>query len=247
MNFFKSGYKASLAFLCGICLIPSGRLMAQAGPGPLQPSVPPPPARPQPAPKKAPEIEPRKTMAGCWKLNSDESDDPRSKIGDAQGSGGGSGGGMGGPGRGPGIGFPFPGGPVNGPYGRPVPGGGMGGEDNNRERLKDLVRPADSLTVDLKDSEVDLTNEHGDRTLIYTDGRKIQKSKNDTVQAISAQWNGSQLVTDEKSPQGNKMSRTLELSSDGRQLTETWRIETRRSDVPIVLRYVYDAANPDRR
>jgi hypothetical protein len=247
MNFFNSGYKAFLAFLCGVCLIPSGRLMAQAAPGPLQPSVPPPPAQPQPAPKKAPEVEPRKTIAGYWKFNADESDDFRRKMESSQGPGGGPGGGMGGPGRRPGIIFPYPGGPGNGPYGGPGPGGGMGGQDDNRERLKDLVRPADSLAVDLKDSEVDLTNEHGDKLVIYTDGRKIEKSKNDLVQAISAHWNGSQLVTDEKSPQGRKMSRTLELSSDGRQFTETWNIETRRSEDPLVLRYVYDAANPDRR
>jgi hypothetical protein len=39
------------------------------------------------------------------------------------------------------------------------------------------------------------------------------------------------------------MSRSLELSTDGRQLIETWQIENGRSASPIVIRYVYDAAS----
>lgn len=109
--------------------------------------------------------------------------------------------------------------------------------------MQDMVRAADSLTIVLKDPEVDVTSDQGRKLIFYTDGRKIQKSKDDTAQEISARWNGSQLVSDEKSPRGEKMSRTFELSSDGRQLSETWRIETSRSDSPLVIRYVYDAAS----
>ena len=102
----------------------------------------------------------------------------------------------------------------------------MGGEDNdNNERMQDLVRPGYSQTIVLKDAEVDATNDQGNELVFFTDGRKIQKSKNDTLQQISAHWNGSQLVTDEKGPQGKKMSRTFELFSDGRQFYETWHIE----------------------
>jgi hypothetical protein len=81
--------------------------------------------------------------------------------------------------------------------------------------------------------------------IFFTDGRKLQKTKqkDDSRQEISARWNGQQLVSDEKGPQNKKMSRTLELSPDGKQLVETWHIENRRSDSPIVIRYVYDAAN----
>ena len=119
----------------------------------------------------------------------------------------------------------------------------MGGEDNdNNERMQDLVRPGYSQTIVLKDAEVDATNDQGNELVFFTDGRKIQKSKNDTLQQISAHWNGSQLVTDEKGPQGKKMSRTFELSSDGRQFYETWHIEDGRSGPAIVIRYVYDAA-----
>jgi hypothetical protein len=145
-----------------------------------------------------------------------------------------------------GIGMPpFPGGGPNGPYGG---GRGMGGEDDdNSERLQDLVHPASSQDIALKDTEVDSSDDRGTRLVFYTDGRKIQKSKDDSLQQISAHWNGSQLVTDERGPQGKRMSRTLELSSDGRQFYETWHIENGRSGSTIVIRYVYDAATQAQR
>ena len=108
-----------------------------------------------------------------------------------------------------------------------------------------MIKPADSLTIVLKDPEVDVTNDQSRKLVFYTDGRKIQKSKDDTAQEISARWDGNQLVSDEKSPRGGKMSRTFELSSDGLQLSETWRIESDRSNSPLVIRYVYDAATQD--
>ena len=248
MNFPKFRPMACVAFLCGVCLFPPGRLFSQAPPGPLPPSHPLPPPPPAPPAKKKPEVEPRKTLAGFWKLNADQSDDPRRKFEEARrpggGSGGGPGGGMGGPRVG--IGFPMPGGGPNGPYGGGGPG--MGGEDGDvNEQLVDVVRPDYWQTIALQDAEVDATNDREHKLVFYTDGRKIQKSKDDSLQQISAHWNGSQLVTDERGPQGKKMSRTLELSSDGRQFYETWHIETGRSGSVVVIRYVYDAATEDRR
>ena len=124
----------------------------------------------------------------------------------------------------------------------------MGGDvGESTEEMRELVRADFSQTIELKDAEVDSLNDHANKLVFYTDGRKIQKSKDDSSQQISAHWNGSQLVTDEKGPRGKKMSRTLELSSDGRQLYETWHIENGRSGSVIVIRYVYDAATEDRR
>jgi len=124
----------------------------------------------------------------------------------------------------------------------------MGGEDDDDyERLQDLVHPDYSQTIVLQDAEVDVTNDRDHKLVVYTDGRKIQKSKDDSRQQISAHWNGSQLVTEERGPQGKKMSRTFELSLDGRQFYETWRIENGRSGSSIVIRYVYDAATQDQR
>jgi hypothetical protein len=239
-----------VTIFCAICIFPSGRLFAQAPPGPLPPSHPLPPPPPPPPAKKKPEVEPRKSMAGFWKLNSDDSDDPQQKLEEARqtraGSGGGPGSGPGSGGGGPvGIGFPpFPGGGPNGPNG-PYGGGGRGMSDGGEttEEMREIIRPDYSQTIELKDTEVDSTDEHENKQVFYTDGRKIQKSKDDSLKQVSAHWNGSQLVTDERGPRGRKMSRTLELSSDGKQLYETWHIENGKSGSVIVIRYVYDAAN----
>jgi hypothetical protein len=119
----------------------------------------------------------------------------------------------------------------------------MGGDTSDTtERMRQVVRPDLSQSIDLKDAEVDATDEHENKLVLYTDGRKIQKSKDDSLQEIAAKWNGPQLVTDEKGPQGRKMSRTFELSPDGRQFYETWHIENGRSGSLIIIRYVYDAA-----
>jgi hypothetical protein len=246
MIFPKFRATACVAVLCGVCLYPSAHLFGQAPAGPLPPSHPLPPPPPAPPAKKKPVVEPRKTLAGFWKLNADESDDPQRKLEEARqtraGSGGGPGGGSGGGGR-VGVGFPYPGsgGGGNGPYGGG--GRGMGGDSGETtEEMGQVVRADLSQTIELKDAEVDSTDNHANKLVFYTDGRKIQKSKDNSLKPISAHWNGSQLVTDEKGPQGRKMSRTLELSSDGRQIYETWHIENGRSGSPLVIRYVYDAA-----
>jgi hypothetical protein len=118
------------------------------------------------------------------------------------------------------------------------------GDDGSEttEQMRELVRPDLSQTIELKDAEVDSTDEHENKLVLFTDGRKIQKSKDDSLQQVSARWDGAQLVTDEKGPRGRKMSRTFELSPDGRQIYETWHIENGRSGSPITIRYVFDAA-----
>jgi len=37
-----------------------------------------------------------------------------------------------------------------------------------------------------------------------TDGRKLQKSKDENYQEIAAKFDGTRLVSDEKDPRGNK-------------------------------------------
>jgi len=241
---------ARVGILCG-CLVPAAGLLAQAPAGPLPPSHPLPPPPPAPPAKKKAEVAPRKTLAGFWRLNADESDDPRQKFADArktqggpnggQGGQGGPGGGMGGPRIGVG-GYPYPGGGPNGPYGGPG-GGGRAGNDESYDQVQELVRPATSQDVSLRDAEVDSSDEHRNLLIFYTDGRKVQKSDDDSRQEVSAHWSGPQLVTDEIGPQKRKMSRTLEISPDGKQMYETWRIDGRRANAqPVVIRYVYDAA-----
>jgi len=95
------------------------------------------------------------------------------------------------------------------------------------------------MTVELNDPEINVTGDHGQKLVMYTDGRKLPKSS-DNREEVTARWDGSRLVSDERSPLSGKMSRTFELSRDGRQLYETLHIDTGRSGAPIVIRYVYD-------
>ena len=92
--------------------------------------------------------------------------------------------------------------------------------------------------VDLKNPEIDVTDDQSRKLILYTDGRQLPKSTNDNHQEVAAHWEGGMLVSEEKGPLGGKMSRTFELSHDGRQLYETLHIDNGRS--PITIRYVYD-------
>jgi hypothetical protein len=215
----------------------------QAPAGPLPAAQPQPPSSPDAQPQEpAPAVKPRTSIMGGWKLNQDESDDPRKKMQDARGSGGGQSGGQGGGRGGVRMGIPGMGG---GPYGGRRGGGGQNESDDDRQRMQEVLSPARSLTVAeaKKDVEVDVFDDQHRKTAIFTDGRKLQKSKDNTNQEIAAHWDGNRLVTDEKTPSGQKMSRMYELSYDGTQLYETLRLTRGRSNSQVSIRYVYDQAN----
>src|SRR5262249_33341177 len=138
---------------------------------------------------------PRATILGAWKLNREESDDPRRRRPDGRGAGGGHGGGR----------------------------GGYGGHESDaqREKMREVFLPPAAMTFSMTGAEVDLLDDRGRKRAFMTDGRKLQKSKDPNYAEIAAKFEGRRLVTDEKSPRGEKMSRTFELSEDGRQLYET--------------------------
>jgi hypothetical protein len=226
---------AMIVFSVLSLILPSANY-AQAPAGPL-PAAPPQPAPPFASPsatkpqEQTPQQKPRTVILGAWKLNRDESDDLRKKTQEARGSNGG-GGGYGG--RRGGMGGGYPGGPRGG-Y------GGRGGEgDEERQKMQELFTPAKAITLSMTGAEVDLTDDQNRKLAFITDGRKLQKSKDANYQEIAAKWEGHRLVTEEKDPRGNKMSRTFELSSDGMQLYETLHMTVGRNSTPLVVRYVYD-------
>jgi hypothetical protein len=257
---------AFCGFLAAISIVVPSRLMAQVAPGPISPAPSQAPPAPPAAKPRQQEVQPRTSLDGAWKLNREESDDPRAKAQASSGAGGGNVGGYpgggypgggypGGGGRYPGGGYPgggYPGGggyPPGGGYpGGGYPGGGGGGpyggqDTQTDERVLQLIRPAGSLSFSLKNAEIDVTDEQYRKLVFFTDGRQLQKPKDDRYHEIAARWNGGQLVSDEKSPQGGKMSRTFELSPDGKQVYETMHIDRAKSRGPLVVRYVYDSAN----
>src|SRR5713101_6444573 len=210
---------------------------AQAPAGPLPAATPQPPASPDARPQaQVATVKPRTSILGAWKLNRDESDDPRKKMQDARGANGGRGG------RG-GVRMGIPG-MGGGPYGGRR-GGGGNESDQNRERMQEFMNPSRALTVAeaKRDVEIDMFDDQEHKSAFFTDGRKLQKTKDSNNQEIAAHWDSNRLVTDEKSPSGRKISRIYELSYDGTQLYETLRLTRGRSDSRISIRYVYDQAD----
>jgi len=112
--------------------------------------------------------------------------------------------------------------------------------------MRELLTPGHAITFSMTGAEVDLTDDQNRKRAFMTDGRKLQKSKDANYQEIAAKWDGRRLVTDEKNPRGGKMSRTFELSYDGRQLYETLHMTAGRNNNPLVIRYVYDIARETR-
>jgi len=237
-------------------------LRAQETQGPL-PATPPqtPPLEPGPISHSADGVSakpmaPRTTIVGAWKLNTDQSDDGRQKLEQAQAKSQNS------AGRGAnprmGGGSPYPGG-----GGNPYPGGGGGNtspsgggrqgamnqiSDADRSELRELTDPPDGLSISQKDpkgAEVDVTDDLARKRVFLTDGRKAAKSSDDTYQEIEAKWDGRSLVSDEKTSRG-RFSRTFELAPNGQQLYETIRIDASaygasHAAPQVYIQYVYDA------
>lgn len=121
--------------------------------------------------------------------------------------------------------------------------GGYGGQsesNEDRQRMQELVRPPNAVKLDMTGAEVDLTDDTNRKRAFMTDGRKLQKSKDPSYEEIAAHWEGSRLVSEEKDARGQKLSRTYELSADGRQLFESVHLSTGRNNSTVVIRYVYD-------
>jgi len=107
--------------------------------------------------------------------------------------------------------------------------------------MHELSTPPSTMTLSMTGAEVDLVDDRDRKRAFMTDGRKLQKSKDPKYEEIAAHWDGTKLISDEKSPRGGKMSRTFELSPDGRQLYETLHFEgSGRNNRPLDLHFVYD-------
>ena len=115
--------------------------------------------------------------------------------------------------------------------------------------MHELLSPPKTMTFSMTGAEVDLMDDRDRKRAFMTDGRKLQKSKDDNYQEIAAKWDGNRLITEEKGPRGGKMSRTFELSPDGRQLYENLRIQSSgRNNRSLDVHYVYDIlVEPDRK
>ena len=170
-------------------------------------------------------------LVGQWKLNKDQSDDPRQKMQEAMaanGQGGrGAGGQEGGGHRGGGQGQGGPGGP-----------GGM---------MNDLAQ----LTIVETDTSAKVTSASGRVLAAYPEDQQAAKpssnsgNPDDDTRAYAppvAKWQGSQLVATMQGRRGGTTTRTYELSPDGKQLIVSTKMQNPRFSQPVTFRLVYDPA-----
>jgi hypothetical protein len=166
-------------------------------------------------------------LAGQWKLNNDQSDDPRQKMQEAMAANG-QGGGRGAGGEG---------------------GGGRrdGGQGGPGAMMNDLAQ----LTVVQTDTSVKVSSASGRVLAAYPEDQQAAKpssnggNPDDDTRTYSppvAKWQGSQLVASMQGRRGGSTTRTYELSSDGKQLIVTTKMQNPRFTQPVTFRLVYDPA-----
>jgi hypothetical protein len=170
----------------------------------------------------------KKDLTGSWKLNKDESTQPRKRNDDNSGGGrraGGPGGGS----------WPAGG---HGGYGGGMHRGGM--SDQEKSEMQELMRPSETLDFTQDGPAIKMIDDCERHRTFYTDGRKVKKSKDADNQEFDATWNDYRLVTDFKDPDGNKVERTFEVLEGNQQLRETIHFTMGRSQREVYLRFVYD-------
>ena len=220
--------------------------------GPITPRA---SAQPQQAPSEtagpAPDHDSKNGLAGAWRLNQGQSDDPRQKVEQASNSGGGGwgqgpsgggGGGWGGPGGWGGWGGPGTGGGGGGGWNR----GGRPFPDEGALDMSDFSQ----LTIEQSDSAAKVTGATG-RVLAQYNANNgsdkntrdaTKKSKENSNAPPTAHWQGDELVTTTNGPRGTKTTRIYELSANGKQLYVTTRLDNPRFNQPVNIRFVYDPA-----
>ena len=137
------------------------------------------------------------------------------------------------------------------------PGGGIGGHggyggrgqsdtqsDSDRAKMHQFLEPSRELTIAQKEPEIDVAEDADRKFALYTDNRKIEKSKDQTHQEFAAKWEEFRLIAEGKDPRGKKYQRTYEVLQGNQQLRETLLLKFGRNDTEISIRYVYDLVSP---
>lgn len=101
------------------------------------------------------------------------------------------------------------------------------------------------LTIEQSDSSAKVTGATGRILAVYSsdngnDKDAAKKSKDGGYVPPVAKRQGDGLVTTVNGARGTKTTRVYELSSDGRQLYVTTRLENPRWNQPVNIRFVYD-------
>ncbi len=163
-------------------------------------------------------------LAGQWKLNKDQSDDPRQKMQQAMGNNGQGGGEGGGERR----------------------GGNRGGGQG-----QGMMNDFSLLSIAQTDTSVKVSSASGRVLAAYPEEQPAAKPSSSGENGGDegheyappvAKWQGSQLVTSMQGRRGGSTTRTYELSPDGKQLIVTTKMQNPRMSQPVTFRLVYDPA-----
>lgn len=105
--------------------------------------------------------------------------------------------------------------------------------------MQDLIEPATSLTFTQKEGEVDVTDEQGRKRVFFTDARTPQKPTGENYQEATARWDGTRLVSHGTGLHGGDISRSYDITTDGKQLEESV-VLTNAHLGAVTIRYVFD-------
>lgn len=195
----------------------------------------------QPEVAVAPEL---RNIAGAWKLNHDESDDPGARLRALQeGRSGGEEGGGARPGRGGWAGGGGRGGRGGGggAGGGAGPGSGPGGDRGSmQEGLAMLRQATEAFTLSQNDSTVRFASDLGWSRSFHTDGKVIKELAGRGAVKIRARWQGANLVIDRDWGSGVKLDETYFHSSETGQLFVIVSFRAPRMAEPLEFRRVYD-------
>ena len=129
--------------------------------------------------------------------------------------------------------------------------GGMGrrgGQQANRGSsvsAEDWGRLAETpkfLQVDQKPDQVVITDDSDHARTLYLDGKKHDDKDEDgkKVSTTKTEWQGDTLVAETKLDHGTKLTQSLRLSDDGKQLYVVSRLENSSLQGPVTIRRVFD-------
>ncbi len=153
----------------------------------------------------AQQVDEKPNLAGTWKLNKDDSDNPLQKLQEA---------------------------------------GGFGGWRRSGKRRRgngNMMKQFSQLTIVQTGSSVKVTNLGGRVLASYSASAGAENSGTGNS-SPAAEWQGSDLVATMQGPRGGAVTRTFELSPDGKQLYMINKIENPRLQGPVTIRFVYDRA-----
>ncbi|MFB3921470.1 MAG: hypothetical protein ACE145_07090 [Terriglobia bacterium] len=145
----------------------------------------------------------------------------------------------------------YPGGGIGGPIGGiGFPGGrrGRGGMERqprglSEQEMEMLASAPKLLRVDLQEKRIVLTDDDGQVRNLYPDGKKhSEKDVNGEKISTKTQWEGSQLVVERKAGRSGKLTELYRVSSDGKELFVTARLEDPALSQPLSIQRVYDRA-----